>query len=65
MVKRAFGNSYQGAQPLSEVALVLGSTSVVLGQGLPPVALGLDSTPTCRVAAGIKDDSHNAPGAIQ
>ena len=60
-----FGQCYKGAQLALEVSLVLGSASVALGQGLPPVALGLDSTPTCSVAAGIKDDSHNVPGAIQ
>ena len=65
VVKGAFGNSYKGAQPPSEVALVLGSASVALGQGLPPVALGLDSTLTCSIAAGIKNDSHKVPGAIQ
>ena len=40
MVKGAFGNSYKGAQPPSEAALVLGSASVALAQGLAPVAWG-------------------------
>ena len=35
----AFGNSYNGAQSISEVTLVLGSTSVALVQGLAPVTL--------------------------
>ena len=48
-----------------EQTLFLGSMSVALVQGLPPVALGLDSTLTCSIAAGIKNDSHNVPGAIQ
>ena len=32
--QQAFDNSYKGAQSVSEVTLVLGSASVVLGGGL-------------------------------
>ena len=38
------GNDYKGAQSISEVGLVLGSTSMALVQGFEPVALGQDSS---------------------
>ena len=43
MIRGAFSNSYNGAQPASEVTSVLGSTSVALVQDLTPVALGQNS----------------------
>ena len=44
--QEAFGNGYKGAQSASEMTLVLGSTSIVLVQGLAPVAWGQDVTRT-------------------
>ena len=44
MTGGAFGNSYKWARSASEVAFVLGSSSVTLIQVLAPVALGQDST---------------------
>ena len=43
MIRGAFRNSYNGAQPASEVTSVLDSTSVALVQDLAPVALGQNS----------------------
>ena len=65
MIGGLLGTLAKGLSQFLERILVLGSASVALGQGLPPVALGLDSTLTCSIAAGIKNDSHNVPGAIQ
>ena len=39
MIRGAFSNSYNGAQPASEVTSVLGSASVALGQNSIETAL--------------------------
>ena len=42
--KVGFGQQLPGAQSVPEVALILGSASVALVQGLTPVAMGQNST---------------------
>ena len=43
MFRGAFGNSYKRVQSISEVMLVLGSTSAAVVEGLTPGDLGQDS----------------------